>query len=61
MRVENLVNMDSPYPALRPAGVRHRRIWMTVAQLANFVRYGNHVNVSARSLLTSLARYGGVT
>nr|WP_042193112.1 NDP-hexose 2,3-dehydratase family protein [Kibdelosporangium sp. MJ126-NF4]CEL20573.1 2,3-dehydratase [Kibdelosporangium sp. MJ126-NF4]CTQ89484.1 2,3-dehydratase [Kibdelosporangium sp. MJ126-NF4] len=30
--------------------------WMTVAQLKNFVRYGNHLNVGARSLLTCITR-----
>jgi oxidase EvaA len=30
--------------------------WMTVSQLTNFVRYGNHLNVGARSLLTCITR-----
>ncbi|MFD0201638.1 MULTISPECIES: NDP-hexose 2,3-dehydratase family protein [Saccharothrix] len=30
--------------------------WMTVDQLLDFVQYGNHVNVGARSLLTCIAR-----
>jgi dTDP-4-dehydro-6-deoxy-alpha-D-glucopyranose 2,3-dehydratase len=29
--------------------------WMTVAQLTDFIRYGNHVNVAARCLLSCLA------
>ncbi len=29
--------------------------WMTVPQLASFVRYGNHVSVGARSLLSCIA------
>ncbi|MCM3921336.1 NDP-hexose 2,3-dehydratase family protein [Frankia sp. AiPs1] len=35
--------------------------WMTVDQLSHFVRYGNHVNVGARSLLTCLTRSRAIT
>ncbi|PSL52689.1 oxidase EvaA [Saccharothrix carnea] len=39
-----------------PTEVPEDYTWMTVDQLTGFVRYGNHVNVGARSLLTCLAR-----
>ena len=28
--------------------------WMTIAQLTGFIRYGNHVNVGARCLLSCM-------
>jgi oxidase EvaA len=37
-----------------PADVPEDHIWMTRRQLTGFVRYGNHVNVVARSLLACL-------
>ena len=39
-----------------PLDVPEDYVWMTVNQLAGFVRYGNHVNVGARSLLTCMSR-----
>jgi dTDP-4-dehydro-6-deoxy-alpha-D-glucopyranose 2,3-dehydratase len=39
-----------------PLDVPEDYTWMTVEQLAGFVRYGNHVNVGARSLLTCMSR-----
>lgn len=37
-----------------PAEVPGDYCWMTVGQLTSFVRYGNHVNVAARCLLSCL-------
>lgn len=37
-----------------PADVPDDYCWMTVNQLTSFVRYGNHVNVAARCLLSCL-------
>ncbi|WP_207631589.1 MULTISPECIES: NDP-hexose 2,3-dehydratase family protein [unclassified Actinopolyspora] len=39
-----------------PLEVPEDFVWMTVDQLTSFVRYGNHVNVGARSLLTCIGR-----
>ncbi|WP_158842899.1 NDP-hexose 2,3-dehydratase family protein [Saccharothrix deserti] len=39
-----------------PLDVPEDYTWMTVGQLTGFVRYGNHVNVGARSLLTCITR-----
>lgn len=50
-----VVEADAGFPDDVPADFA----WMTVAQLAEFVRYGNHVNVSARSLLTCLSGLAG--
>lgn len=47
-----LVAADEDFPLDVPEDFA----WMTVDQLANFVRYGNHVNVGARSLLTCITR-----
>ncbi|MFI9812599.1 NDP-hexose 2,3-dehydratase family protein [Saccharothrix variisporea] len=47
-----LVEADDDFPVEVPEDYA----WMTVDQLTNFVRYGNHVNVGARSLLTCIAR-----
>ncbi|MEV4682003.1 NDP-hexose 2,3-dehydratase family protein [Streptomyces kurssanovii] len=45
-----LVEVDDDFPLEAPAGFT----WMTVRQLIGFVRYGSHLNVEARSLLTLL-------
>lgn len=37
-----------------PVEVPDNYMWMTLRQLTEFVRYGNHLNVEARSLLTFL-------
>jgi oxidase EvaA len=47
-----LVEADDDFPVDVPEDFA----WMTVGQLANFVRYGNYVNVGARSLLTCITR-----
>ncbi|WP_019819607.1 NDP-hexose 2,3-dehydratase family protein [Saccharomonospora saliphila] len=39
-----------------PTEVPDDYAWMTVDQLTHFVRYSNHVNVGARSLLTCITR-----
>ncbi|WP_424185770.1 NDP-hexose 2,3-dehydratase family protein [Actinokineospora sp. G85] len=46
-----VVEADADFPDEVPEDFA----WMTVPQLAGFVRYGNHVNVGARSLLTCLS------
>ncbi|WAZ24635.1 NDP-hexose 2,3-dehydratase family protein [Streptomyces cinnabarinus] len=46
-----LVEVGDDFPA---AGLPDDYIWMTRRQLTGFVRYGNHVNVVARSLLACL-------
>jgi oxidase EvaA len=43
-----------------PLDVPDDFVWMTVGQLTDFVRYGNHVNVSARSLLSLMPAPTGV-
>ncbi|WP_310650490.1 NDP-hexose 2,3-dehydratase family protein [Streptomyces pristinaespiralis] len=45
-----LVEVADDFPLEAPAGFA----WMTVRQLIGFVRYGSHLNVEARSLLTLL-------
>ncbi|MEU5373911.1 NDP-hexose 2,3-dehydratase family protein [Streptomyces sp. NPDC005951] len=45
-----LVEADDDFPIDVPDSY----IWMTLRQLMEFVRYGNHLNVEARSLLTFL-------
>lgn len=45
-----LVEADEDFPLEVPGDFA----WMTVDQLTSFVRYGNHVNVGARSLLTCI-------
>ncbi|QNS09172.1 NDP-hexose 2,3-dehydratase family protein [Streptomyces xanthii] len=45
-----LVEAEENFPLEAPPGF----VWMTVRQLMDFVRYGSHLNVEARSLLTLL-------
>jgi oxidase EvaA len=45
-----LVEADDDFPV----DVPDNYTWMTLRQLMEFVRYGNHLNVEARSLLTFL-------
>ncbi|MDQ3403045.1 MAG: NDP-hexose 2,3-dehydratase family protein [Actinomycetota bacterium] len=47
-----LIEADDDFPVDVPEDYA----WMTVDQLASFVRYGNHVNVGARSLLACITR-----
>ncbi|RZU51618.1 oxidase EvaA [Krasilnikovia cinnamomea] len=42
-----------------PVDVPEDFVWMTIDQLTAFVQYGNHVNVSARSILSCLAAGAG--
>ncbi|MDF3293358.1 NDP-hexose 2,3-dehydratase family protein [Streptomyces sp. RB6PN23] len=45
-----LVEADDDFPTEVPENY----VWMTLRQLTEFVRYGNYINVEARSLLTFL-------
>lgn len=48
-----LVEVDDDFPLQVPESYA----WMTLRQLTEFVRYGNHLNVEARSLLTIFGFY----